>query len=196
MNTSALEACHADLFSDKEVLDRKYPADTVDKVLRVRDMYLTFLKTPSLTDAAAVRQLTTRYKVSRPTAYSDVAVVKGLLPMLGQEARDFHRWRAKEMLLETYRTAAAKNDVRTMEHIASSYARVFNVAHEDEQAIPIDQIIPQPWVPTDDPSVLGILPMPDRDKRIRELIAELSSKTPDILDITFEDADIRTGSPD
>lgn len=190
MNPSAIEACNADLFSDIEVLKAKYAPDTVNKIVRVRDMYLTYLKTPSMTDAAIVKTFTARFKVTRPTAYSDLACVKAMLPMLGQEAREFHKWRAKEMLLETYKIALAKMDVRTMERVAASYAKVFDVARPEEETIPIDKIIPQPWIPTDDPSVIGIEPMPDREKKIKKLLEELSAKTPDIIDVDFEPADL------
>lgn len=190
MNTSALEACHADLFSDFSVLSGKYPPETVNKVLRVRDMYQTFLKTPSMTDAALIKMFTSRYRVSRPTAYSDLAVVKALLPSLGKEAREFHKWRASEMLLDTYRIAAAKMDVRTMERIAATYAKVHDVARQETESVPIDSVMVQPWIPTDDPSVLGLEPLPDRDNKIRKLLEELRVKDPDIIDISFEDADI------
>lgn len=190
MNCSAIEACSKDLFSDIEQLQSKYPKDTVSKIIRVRDIYLTMLKSPSLADSAIVRTFTARYRVSRPTAYSDLAVVKALLPSLGKEAREFHRWRVKEMLLETYKVASSKMDVRTMERVAATYAKAFGVAKEEEQAVPVEQILVQPWVPTDNPEVIGLKRLPDREKKIRSLLQELRVKEPEIIDIDFEEADI------
>lgn len=191
MNTSALEACHKDLFTDKSELEQLYSRDTVDKIIRVRDMYLTFLKSPSATDSEIIRTFTARYRVSRPTAYSDLAIVKALLPMLGKEARDFNKWRTLEMLLDTYRIAKAKMDVRSMERVASTYARVTNADQPEEQKIDISGIIPVPWVPTDDPTVLGLPRLENREQKIRSLLKELSAKTPDILDITYEEPDLQ-----
>ncbi len=190
MNCSAIEACSKDLFSDIEQLQSKYPKDTVSKIIRVRDIYLTMLKSPSLADSAIVRTFTARYRVSRPTVYSDLAVVKALLPSLGKEAREFHRWRVKEMLLETYKIASSKMDVRTMERVAATYAKAFGVAKEEEQAVPVEQILVQPWVPTDNPEVIGLKRLPDREKKIRSLLQELRVKEPEIIDIDFEEADI------
>ncbi len=190
MNLSGFEACHKDIFTDVSELRKLYNPETVQKILRVRDMYVTYLRTPSTTDATLIKTFVSKYKISKPTAYADLAVVKSLLPKLGKEAREFHLWRTKEMLLETYRVAAAKMDVRTMERVASAYAKVFQVAEPESEALPVDKILVQPWIPTDDPSVLGIKPMPDRDKRIKELIDELASKEPDIMDVQFEEADI------
>lgn len=190
MNVSALEACQEDLFSDLDVIEKKYPSDTVDKIIRVRDMYMHVMKVPSAPDADIIKTFTARYKVSRPTAYSDLAVVKSLLPSLSKESREFHRWRSREMLLETYKIAAAKMDVRTMERVASTYARIFNVEKEDEMQLPLDKIIIQPFVPVDDPTPLGIIPMKDRDKKIKQLLEEMSAANSDIIDVDFEEPDI------
>ena len=190
MNISGLEACHKDLFSDIEDLQRHYPAETVAKVLRVRDMYLHMLKTPSLTDSEVIRTFTARYKVSRPTAYSDLACVKALLPMLSKEARDFHRWRTLEMLLETYRIAKAKMDVRTMERVSATYGKVTNADRPDEQRIDVSQIVPVQWIPTDDPTVLGLPRLENREQKIKELLQEFSSTTPEILDVSYEEEDL------
>lgn len=190
MNLSGLEACHKDLFSDLKDLEQRYAPETVQKVLRVRDMYLHMLKTPSLTDSEIIRTFTTRYKISRPTAYSDLACVKALLPMLSKEARDFHRWRTLEMLLETYRIAKAKMDVRTMERVSASYGKVTNADKPEEQTIDMSKVVPVQWVPTDDPTVLGLPRLENREEKIRELLKEFSSKTPDILDVDYEEPDL------
>lgn len=158
--------------------------------MRVRDMYLSFLKAPASTDSELVRACTSRFKVSRPTAYSDLAVVKALLPSLGEVARAFHRWRSIEMLLETYRIAKGKMDVRTMERISATYARVTRADQPEESTIDLSAVVPVPWMPTDDPTVLGIPRMPDRAQRVAKLLEEFAAKDPEILDIAFEDADI------
>ena len=191
MNISALEACSKDLFTDIEDLRTSYPPDMVQKIIRCRDLYLSYLKTPGSTDSDLVRSAVQRFKVSRPTAYSDLAVVKALLPSLGEVTRSFHRWRSIEMLLESYRIAKAKMDVRTMERITSTYARVTNADKPEEETIDLSAVVPVPWVPTDDPEVLGLKRLPNREARVAELLRELSAKDPEILDVQFEEADIK-----
>lgn len=190
MNISGLEACHADLFTDYDELVEKYPAETVNKILRIRETYMTFIRTPSMTDSALVKFITTRHHVSRVTAYSDLGILKSLLPMLSKEAKEFHRWRTKEMLLETYRMSAAKMDVRSMERVTATYAKTFNVHKESEERLPLEKFPVQPWVPTDDPSVLGVTPLENRQRKVDTLLEELGAKDPDIIDITYEEADI------
>lgn len=190
MNISAVEACIQDLFTDAAELADKYPRDIVDKIIRVRDLYVAFLREPSITDAALVKLDAQHWRVSRPTAYSDLAALKSVLPALGREAREFHKLRAKEMLLETYRIAKAKMDVRTMERVSASYARAFNIDREDAESVPVEQILVQPWIPTDDPSVIGLTPLPDRAAKVKKLLEEFSATDPDIMDVDFEEADL------
>lgn len=195
MNPSALEACSKDLFTDIAELQEIYPKDTVEKILRVRDTYIHFLKSPAATDSELVRQITTRFRVSRPTAYSDLSIVKALLPSLGDVSRKFHKWRSIEMLLETYRLAKGKMDVRTMERISSTYARVTKADQPEEETIDLSAVVPVPWVPTDDPSVIGLKRLENREKKISELLKEFAAQDPDILDVDFEEADIPSLNP-
>lgn len=190
MNISGLEACNADLFTDIGDLRKKYSKDTVDKVVRVRAMYVYMVESPSTSDADIVREFTARYGVSRPTAYSDLAIVKVMLPNLSKNSKDFNTWRATEMFLKSFRVAEEKKDAAAMARVAADFAKTFRVGEAEQLAFSPDDLLPQHFIPVDDPSVLGIKPMPDRDKRIKELLEELSAKDPQILNVEFEEADV------
>ena len=88
---SALEVCRTELFTKVEDLQQKYPQTLVDKVVRVREMYNWFLSNPGGTDREFVSEVMQRHSVSKVTAYSDLAVVKTLMPLLASASRDFHR---------------------------------------------------------------------------------------------------------
>ena len=105
---SALEVCRTELFTKVEDLQQKYPQTLVDKVVRVREMYNWFLSNPGGTDREFVSEVMQRHSVSKVTAYSDLAVVKTLMPLLASASRDFHRWRFNEMIMKTYAKAQAK----------------------------------------------------------------------------------------
>lgn len=192
MNVSLIEAVCVSLFADIDELRGLYPEGTVMGILRVRELYNEMVRNPSMTDRALVKLDVDRHGVSRPTAYNDLAALKAALPGIGREGREFHRWRAKEMLLETYKVALAKKDVRTMERIASSYARAFQIDKEDDVAVNLAEEMRVPaWVPTDDPSVLGLKRLENRDQRISDLLDELRGKEPEIIDVQYEEADIK-----
>ena len=81
-----------------------------------------------------------------------------------------------------------------MEKAASSYAKYNRVDLEDEQAVPYDLIVVQPFTATDDPSVLGIKPIPHINERIHVLLKKYQAENIDIEDIEYEDADIEERS--
>ena len=115
MYESGLDACKKDLYTDADELFRKYPELLAKKVLRIREMHQWLISNPASKDAEFISEDISRFDISKPTAYSDLSVVRILLPELSSCTRDFNRWRYIEMILETYNRAKARNDVRTME---------------------------------------------------------------------------------
>ena len=187
---NAIEVCRAELFTKEIELRDRYPQALVDKVLRVREMYNWFIANPDGTDREFVAEVCQRHGIHRTTAYSDLAVVKSLLPMLGSASRDFHRWRTNEMLMNTYKMAEKRKDTKTMERAATAYGKLNRVDLEDEQAIPLDQILVQPFTATDDPRVLGIEPIPNLADKISAMIEKYRRETIDIEDVEFEEVDL------
>ena len=187
---NAIEVCRAELFTKEIELRDRYPQALVDKVLRVREMYNWFIANPDGTDREFVAEVCQRHGIHRTTAYSDLAVVKSLLPMLGSASRDFHRWRTNEMLMNTYKMAEKRKDTKTMERAATAYGKLNRVDLEDEQAIPLDHILVQPFTATDDPRVLGIEPIPNLADKISAMIEKYRRETIDIQDVEFEEVDL------
>ena len=187
---NTLEVCRVDLFTAREELEQRYPLVIVAAVLRIREEYNWFLSNPDAKDRQFVEASVSRHSISRMQAYNDLAIVKALLPHLAQASRDFHRYRYNEMILETYQMAKKRKDTKTMEKAASSYAKYNRVDLEDEQAVPYDLIVVQPFTATDDPTVLGIKPIPHINQRIAALLDKYKSENIDIEDIEFEEADL------
>lgn len=187
---NALDVCRTDLFTKESELLERYPQPIVDKVLRVREMYQWYIANPDGTDREFVAEVCQRHDISRVTAYSDLAILKSLLPMLATASRDFHRWRYNEMILATYKMAEKRKDTKTMERAASSYAKYNRVDLEDEQAVPYELIVVQPFTATEDPRVLGIEPIPNIKQKISAMIDKYRRETIDIEDVTFEEADL------
>lgn len=187
---NTLEICRTDLFTREVELQERYPQVIVDKVLRIREMYNWFISNPDGTDREFVAELIQRHGISKVTAYADLAIVKTLLPTLATASRDFHRWRFNEMILATYKMAEKRKDTKTMERAASSYAKHNRIDVEDEQAMPYEMIVPQPFTATDDPRVLGIEPIPNIQDKISAMIQKYRAETIDIEDVTFEEVDL------
>ena len=191
---SAIEVCRADLFTRESELLERYPQVLVDKVLRVREMYNWFISNPDGSDREFVAEVMQRHDISKVTAYSDLAIVKALLPMMSTASRDFHRWRTNEMLIATYKMAEKRKDSKTMERAATAYGKLNRIDLEDEQAMPYDKIVPQPFTATDDPRVLGIEPIPNINEKISQMIEKYRAETIDIEDVEFEEVDLELDS--
>lgn len=193
-NPSTLEICRIDLFTAKDELEQRYADSIVARIMRIRDEYNWFLSNPDAKDRQFVEQAVSRHGITRMQAYNDLSVVKALMPHLAQASRDFHRYRYNEMILETYQMAKKRKDTKTMEKAASSYAKYNRVDLEDEQAVPYDLIVVQPFTATDDPTVLGIKPIPNINERINALIKKYQAENMDIEDVEFEEADLEMSS--
>lgn len=187
---SALDACKLDLFSSDEELRAKYPVAFAERVMRIRDMYNYWLSNPSMKDRQLRDQIMSRYDVSQSCAYSDIAIIHQLAPLVASNSRDFHRVRYNEMILETYAMAKARKDTKTMERAATSYAKNNRVDMEDEMAMPYEDIVPQPFCATLDVTVLGLPAIPDVYNHIDKLTKELSRDFADITDVDFEEVDL------
>ena len=77
-----------------------------------------------------------------------------------------------------------------MERAATAYGKLNRVDLEDELAIPLDQILVQPFTATDDPRVLGIEPIPNIAEKISSMIEKYRRETIDIEDVEFEEVDL------
>lgn len=190
MYDSGIDACRQDLYTDEQTLRQKYPEHIADKVLRIREMHQWMISNPSSKDAVFISEVISRFGVSKPTAYSDLKVIKALLPLLSESSKEFNRWRFNEMILRTFEVAELRKDARTMERAAATFAKYNRVDVEDVMEIPVDQIVPQPFMATDDPSVLGIKQLPNIRERQRKLLDKYIKEVPDIEDIQAEEPDL------
>ena len=180
-----------DFFTAEDELRKQHPAASVERILRLRELYNWVISNPDCKDKEFVDVAIGRFGISKTLAYDDLKIIKSVLPNITQASRDYHRWKYNEMILETYQMAKKRKDTKTMERAATSYAKFNNVNVEDEQSVPYDMIVVQPFTATDDPTVLGIKPIPNIEKVISDMIEKYRAESLDIDDIEYEDADIQ-----
>ena len=185
-----LEICSKDLFTAEDELLEKYNAEQAQRVLRLRDMYNYYMSNPDTKDRQFVDTAMSRHGIMKSQAYADLSIIKSLLPLLSSASRDFHRFRFNEMILETYQMAKARKDTKTMEKAASSYAKFNRVDLEDEQSLPYDLIVVQPFTATSDPRVLGIKPIPNVEEKIAAMLKKYRQESMDIDDVDYEEVDL------
>ena len=187
---SVTDLVTTDFFTPEAELRKEHPYASVERLLRLRALYNWIISNPDCKDKEFVDEAISRYGICKTLAYDDLKIIKSVLPNITQASRDYHRWKYNEMILETYQMAKKRKDTKTMERAATSYAKFNNVNVEDEQSVPYDMIVVQPFTATQDPSVLGIKPIPNIEKKIAELIDKYRVDCIDIDDIEYEEPDI------
>ncbi len=173
------------LFSDIDDMQRAgLPEITQNHLIRLRDVYNFWLRFPRKSDRDIIGELTTRYDIQKSQAYSDLRIIKSLLGDLQKTTKDYHRYRFIEMCNEAYEIARNIKDARSMVAAADKYAKYAQLDKEDLIDKGYDQIPVQPFEPVDDPSVIGIKPIPNIREKIQKKIKEYWSD--DIEDVQFE----------
>jgi hypothetical protein len=105
---------------------------------------------------------------------------------MNKSSKAFHRFRFNAMIQNAYDLAERKQNPKAMASAAGLYAKYNQLDKEDAFKIPWDEIIPQRFEPTSDPTVLGIKPIPNIQEKIKSLKERFFN---DIEDISFENAD-------
>lgn len=177
------------LFADLEkMIASGIPAVTAQHIVRLRDIYNHWLTFPSKKDREIVMYIQQHGGVGKSQAYDDLKIVKALLGNFQKTTQDYHRYRFIEMVRRAYDKAEAIGDARAMVAAADKYAKYTRLNKDDERENRYAKIQRQPFKFTDDPTVIGIKPVPN----IREKIKSMKDKywSEDVQDITFEEIEL------
>lgn len=185
---ATIEVCERYLFADvDEMTADGLPELIQQRLIRLRDMYNYWLQFPRKKDLEIVQELEYRYKISKSAAYEDIRIIKRLLGDLAKTTKDYHRYKFCQMIDETFEMARRIKDARAMGAAANYYGKYTQLDKEDILDKGYDKIIVQPFEPTDDPTVLGIKPIPNVRDRIKSKIQQYWSD--DIEDVDFEEVE-------
>lgn len=158
-----------------------------ERLIRLRDMYNFWLQYPSLKDQDIVLELKKRYNLGKSAAYEDIRIIKYLLGDLNRATKDYHRFRFSQMISEAYDMGRRTRDARAMASAANFYGKYTQLDKDDERDLGYDKIVVQPFEPSNDPSILGIKPIPNIRQRIDQKIKQYMNE--DIEDVTFEEVE-------
>ena len=180
-------------------LARKYLYEDADKIpeyyrehiKRLRLGFTTWYEFPSKSRKEIKDIIVAEFGVSVQKAYEDVSLIEQLLGNIKNPTKAWVRYRVNSMLEAAYEYAARKEDPKAMAIVADKMCNYNMLDKDDPERIPFDQIVPQPFEPTEDPSVLGITRDPNFREKKRKLLEKYSQEI-DIEDVPFtniEDAE-------
>jgi len=180
------DICVQHLYDDADKLVHLSP-QIRDRLLRIRSGYTLMNEYPSKADREIILHIMSLGQVERSAAYEDLRIIKDLLGSINKQSKDWHRFKFNHQIQKAYDRADLLNDADSMVKAMNVYGKYNQLDKEDAERIPWDEIIPQLFEPTEDPSVLGIKPIPN----IRQKIADMKKKYMDqIEDVTYDEIDV------
>ena len=149
----------------------------IERVKRLRAIFSYWQEFPTKTTREIVTHDMQLHKIKISQAYDDVHLCQLLLGNVHQATKEFYRWKINVDLDEDIRKARIKGDFRAVAALEAVRVKNNRTDKDDEPELEFDKIIPQNFVPTDDPSVIGIKKIPGLRDRIRRLEKKYSNGT-------------------
>lgn len=188
MSQPSIEIAKRHLFDSVDQMNEAgLAAPMQERLLRLRDVYTYWLQQPLTPDRDIAKRIMRSYGVQRTQAYQDIRIIKIILGEVHKSSKEYHRYKFIAMIEESYNLAKEQNDARSMVAAADKYAKYTQLDKEDLIDRGFDKIIPQPFKPTDDPSVAGFKPVPNIRERIQEKIQSYWNE--EVEDVDFEPVD-------
>lgn len=172
------------VLDDNELQEQGVASSTRERLKRLRALYAYWLQFPTKTAREIVDYNINMFAIGRSQAYDDLHLTEMLLGSLQQASKDFMRWKINQDLEHDLQLARRKGDLRAVAAIEKNRIMNNRTDKDDEQELEFSKIIPQQFVPTDDPSVIGIR----RPKGLRGEIRSMEKKYGrDIEDAEYEE---------
>lgn len=167
---STLEITHGHLYdSDDELKDKNIPPQMIDRIKRIRSVVTRLDAYPLTSDKELRDALVKRYDVAYSTAYDDIRQAKAIVGNMHEASKSYHRYVFVEMISHAYKKAKLKESAKDMISAAKEYAKYMQLDKEDAFEYAFDEIVPQPFIPTINPEILGIKPIPNIDQKIAQM---------------------------
>jgi hypothetical protein len=179
---TALETSRKYLFSDIDQVPESYR----EKITRLRAAFTLWYEFPTKTETDIRDFLINEFKIVKSTAYEDIQIIKILLGDIKNPAKEWIRYQVNAMLDAAYTLAEIKKDPKAMALAADKKGKYNMLDKRDADPLPFDEIVPQPFEPTDDPTPLGIKKDPDIREKKRKMLEKYASEI-EIEDVPYEE---------
>lgn len=182
------EICVQHLFDDKNRLNHLSP-QMLDRLLRIRSAYTLMVEFPSKADREIVAHLMSFSGVEKSQAYEDLRIIRDLLGSINKQSKDWHRFRFNQRIDKAYELAEQRNNPEAMVNAMKAYGKYNQLDREDPDRLPWDQIIPQSFEPTEDPSVIGIKPIANFKQKQVSMMKKYMEQVAE--DVTYSDYELK-----
>lgn len=179
---TTLEVCRKYLYTDIDQVPDVYR----ERILRIRDGYTHWFCFPSKSRKQVATHICESHKTDIRTAYYDIEIIEILLGQIKESSKVWKRFRVNSMLEDAYALAEKQENSKAMTLAADKMGRYNMLDKTDPDKIPFEEIIPQPFEPTDDPTSLGITKDPEIRKKKNKMLEKYLGEI-EITDVTYVD---------
>lgn len=179
---TTLEICKKHLYSDINDVPVAYQ----ERIKRLRVGYSHWYEFPTKTETDLRDHLMNEFDIAKSTAYEDIQVIKVLLGDIKNPSKEWIRFQVNAMFDAAYKMARKQKDPKAMVMAADKKAKYNMLDQPDAIELPFDEIVPQPFEPTDDPTPLGLKKDPDIRKKKRKMLEKYASEI-EIIDVPYEE---------
>lgn len=176
------------LFSDKETFDASLSEWERGQLLRIRDAYVMWRDHPERSERQMVQFLKNAHNISGNQAYHTLHIVRNLIGQYNQASRAWARYQFVLRNKQTREFARSRGDARAMAKCDADYAKYMRINEDDTPEVDFTSIRVQPFVPTSDPSSLGLKPIKNVERYIAQLEQKYATEI-DTLGVNFVEAD-------
>ena len=154
---------------------------------RLRSAFTLSLENPTLPDVQLRDYLMNQYGISQAQAYKDIADMRLVLGSVKNAEKEWVRYMVNETLkkcIEDAKNLGAKG-LKLMIMAADKLGKYNRLDRDDAVEMPWEEIIPQSIEPTNDPTVLGVKPLENKEESIRKMYEKYRDE---IEDVEYEPA--------
>ena len=154
---------------DEEVLKQHFDVREVKRILRLRALYKEVLRYPMDPDYKRSRWLIERYGIKERQANYDIADLRAVVGPSLTFDKNFERYELAQGIRDMMAVAREKGDVKAWASLSEKYDSIMRLSKDDPEPVNKDRV-PLAVEPTDDIRVLGLPPLQEDERSLKDRI--------------------------
>lgn len=158
--------------SEEDMIEAGLAPRTIERLIRVRDIYTFWTRRPQLNDRQIVSELERRYKICTRQAYDDLSLIKTCLGSLNQCSKDYLRYTFLQRCEEGFQMARKKEDAGAFAKVLSAYGKYCQLDKDEGLQPDYSVIVPQTFEISADPEVAGFKRIPNIEEKADAILRQ------------------------
>lgn len=192
MRLNSLELIQESLFDSNR--KKELTPKQQEQLTRYQSAFVMWLDKPLMKDSEIRDYLVNNFEISNRQAYYDIKNLKYLIGNVKEGSKEYYRHLANEILQDARTEIDNAKDKFELEKakakvkVARAMVDVNRLNQNDPEPMPWDELMPQSFEPTTDPTTIGLKDMPRKElkAKIKKMEEQYAGEI-DIQDIEYEE---------